>query len=145
MWSCETEDPIDALAEKPSFLSTVRAHAGWELDVPAAEAIFTELLANVVLHAPGPVKVALECDGQAVYIKVADTGPGFVAAAPRLPVNSLSEGQRGLFIVSQLGTDLRVARNGGASVTVRLPSKPTALPQADTSVRLAQNCDPGER
>jgi hypothetical protein len=60
LWSYGATFAVDALAERPSLLAVVRGHLAWSLDAEAAKLIYTELISNVVRHAPGPARVSLE-------------------------------------------------------------------------------------
>src|SRR5579863_10607640 len=121
IWRYETEDASSALRAKNGFLATVRQHAGWNIDENAAAIVFTELVTNVVCHAPGPVRVTLECVGQGILLTVADNGPGF-EFAPKLPADGCSENGRGLFVVSRYATDIGVSRSaaGGNKIVAKL-------------------------
>ncbi|MBC5810479.1 MAG: SpoIIE family protein phosphatase [Candidatus Eremiobacteraeota bacterium] len=85
-------------------------------DLAAAELVLGELLANTIEYAPGPVHVSLDCTGDAPVLKVDDSGPGFTFRA-RLP-EPMSEGGRGLYLVSKLARELRVRHRleGGTEV-----------------------------
>ncbi|HEX3369814.1 MAG TPA: ATP-binding protein [Candidatus Cybelea sp.] len=121
LWSYDAECARKALAQRPYFLAVVRGHTGWGLDDLAAKLIYTELIGNVVRHAPGGVKVRLRCDGRSVLLDVSDYGSGF-KLKPHLP-QALAESGRGLFLVSQFATRMWVEANanGGAKVIAELP------------------------
>jgi anti-sigma regulatory factor (Ser/Thr protein kinase) len=63
--------------------------------------VLTELITNVVRHAPGMAEVRLVATDGRPTIHVLDRGPGSVRKGG-LPLNPLSEGGRGLFIVNEL-------------------------------------------
>jgi anti-sigma regulatory factor (Ser/Thr protein kinase) len=121
LWIYSAECALNALGTRPSFLAVVRRHSGWSLDDLAAKLIYTELIANVVRHAPGALDVRLHCDGQSVLLGVSDQGPGF-ELAPGLP-SILVENGRGLFLVAQFATRMWVEPNadGGAKIVAELP------------------------
>jgi signal transduction histidine kinase len=121
LWSYNAQSAREALAQRPRFLAAVRGHTGWSLDDLAAKVIFTELIGNVVRHAPGAVDVRLRCDGRSVLLDVSDCGSGF-RLTPRLPP-ALAEHGRGLFLVAQFATRMSVEANpnGGAKVIAELP------------------------
>ncbi|MBV9720096.1 MAG: ATP-binding protein [Candidatus Eremiobacteraeota bacterium] len=124
LWRYESSDAIDCLTERRNFLEAVREHRDWEVDDEAAKVVFTELVANVVRHAPGPIEVTLECDGCSLLLNVSDRGSGF-AYEPKLPENLLAEGGRGLYIVSRLATEVRIEVNKrlGLNVAAKLPAR----------------------
>jgi anti-sigma regulatory factor (Ser/Thr protein kinase) len=111
----------DARLHFVQFLQSVRND---EEFLDKAELIFGELLGNVVRHAPGPVKISVELQDDSIVLHVVDSGPPLHSARRRLPDDILSERGRGLFIVAQLATDVRVERVRGRgnhiSVTVKL-------------------------
>ncbi len=126
LWSYKTQNASIALAEREHLLDVLRQHSGWSIDEVAARVVFTELVGNVIRHAPGPIDITLTCDGKSVLLNVGDTGPGFALNA-KLPENMLMEGGRGLFIVSYFATQVQVEKNNtvGAKVVAKLPNKPS--------------------
>ena len=121
IWRYETEDASSALRAKNGFLATVRQHPDWKIDENAAAIVFSELVTNVICHAPGPVRVTLECGEHGMLLTVADNGPSF-EFAPKLPADGCSENGRGLFIVSRYATDVGVTRSpgGGNRIVAKL-------------------------
>jgi anti-sigma regulatory factor (Ser/Thr protein kinase) len=124
LWSFKSEDAAGALARRQAFLDSLGRHLGWAVDPYAAKIIFTELVTNVMRHARGPIRIALECDGEQVALTITDRGTGF-AFNPRLPADMLSDGGRGLFLISKVAAAVRVehATRSGTSVTAVLPRK----------------------
>ena len=122
LWSYEGDNALAALKARPSMMQVLRRHAGWDVDHTAAESIYTELVANVARHAPGHIRASVECDGDTVALSVEDAGSGF-NYSPKLPTNVLSEGGRGLFIVSNLAAEVRLGStaNGGSKIVATLP------------------------
>lgn len=125
LWSYKTQNAAIALAEREHLVEVLRQHSGWSVDEVAARVVFTELVGNVIRHAPGPIDITLECDGKSVRLNVGDKGPGFALHA-KLPEDMLMEGGRGLFIVSCFATHVQVEKNNtvGAKVVANLPTKP---------------------
>jgi anti-sigma regulatory factor (Ser/Thr protein kinase) len=123
LWRFESQDARSALQAKSEYRAVLRKHTGWGLDDHAASVIFAELVANVIRHAPGSIKISLECDGKNVLLSVADNGRGFRFAPPSTP-DTLSPSGRGLFIVSRYAHALRVvpAEGGGTDVIASLRS-----------------------
>ncbi len=119
IWQFACEDAKNALPVRRTLLQTLRQHRDRAFDEETAEIIFSELVANVVRHAPGPIRITLELTDSTAILTVQDRGPGFTLA-PSLPPNVYSEGGRGLFIVAQYALDVRVERlqERGASVRV---------------------------
>lgn len=122
IWQFESERAIDALCVRGDFLAALKNHAGSVVDVHAARIVFTELVANVVLHAPGPIAITLAVVHSHAVLTVTDSGPGF-AFAPALPANPLSDDGRGLFLVSRHAASVSVERleGDGTRVSAILP------------------------
>jgi serine phosphatase RsbU (regulator of sigma subunit)/anti-sigma regulatory factor (Ser/Thr protein kinase) len=93
-----------------------------------ADIVLSELLGNVLRHAPGTVDVRLDWNGSAPILHVLDEGPGFVFV-PRLPTNMFSESGRGLFIITQIAPELTIVHRpgGGGPARAVLPLVPDAL------------------
>jgi signal transduction histidine kinase len=72
IWSFEADDAMSALRRKKEYMTIVRQHAGWKLDESAAWIVFTELVTNVVRHAPGHVRISLECADNSTFLTVTD-------------------------------------------------------------------------
>lgn len=123
LWHYKADNATSALAQRHHLAEVVRQHSGWGVDEVAAKVVFTELVGNVVLHAPGPVEVTLECDGESVLLNVSGQGPAF-RFDPKLP-DSLAERGRGLYIVSRFATEVRIETNKGLGVDVaaKLPAR----------------------
>lgn len=113
-WQFESTDASEALKARKQFVAALR-RANRPLDTFAAEVVFGELVGNVVRHAPGPVRIGLELDDDAV-LRVHDEGRGF---APRksLP-DPLDETGRGLFLVSKLAKEMKIERISGDGMSV---------------------------
>jgi anti-sigma regulatory factor (Ser/Thr protein kinase) len=127
IWRFASNSARDALGVRNDFIASLQKHAGSFIDVNAAKVVFTELVANVVLHAPGPIAVTLEIADSHTILTVADTGRGFVFA-PTLPCNPFSEGGRGLFLVSRFAVAVSVNRLDGAGTSVSAILPFTILP-----------------
>jgi anti-sigma regulatory factor (Ser/Thr protein kinase) len=123
-WHFQASDASEALVERHSYVQFLRATCTPDSDYDAAMMAFSELVGNVVRHAPGPVQITVRwSDPGAMTLQVADTGVAF-AFAPLLPPLT-DEGGRGLYIVSELCSDVRVVRSEhGNVIRVRLPVIP---------------------
>jgi serine phosphatase RsbU (regulator of sigma subunit)/anti-sigma regulatory factor (Ser/Thr protein kinase) len=88
------------------------------------EAIFAELVANIVRHAPGTAEFLLQRQADAFVLHVLDAGPGF-RISPRLPNDLFSERGRGLYLIFKLADGFSVDRRPGggshARVTLCIP------------------------
>jgi PAS domain S-box-containing protein len=89
---------------------------GYALDaIINAELVLSELVGNLVRHAPGPAMFALDVQHGRVVLHVLDDGPGYRFLS-RLPTDTLSERGRGLFLISALAEAFHVTmRPGGGS------------------------------
>ncbi|HEY9085366.1 MAG TPA: ATP-binding protein [Candidatus Tyrphobacter sp.] len=121
-WWFDAADAMEALCARRAFVSWLRATCAPASDFGAAEIVFGELIANVVRHAPGAIRIVAEAHARgSVVLTVCDTGPGF-ASVPAAPPHATSENGRGLYIVSRLAGKLKVTRSeDGHRVSVVLP------------------------
>ncbi|MEO9170169.1 MAG: ATP-binding protein [Candidatus Baltobacteraceae bacterium] len=101
MWQLHAEKAESALAKRAEFLGALALECGAEsFDRFTAALIFTELVGNVIRHADGPVDIQVRCIDGFAQIHVYDRGNGF-EYRPQLPRDSLAEGGRGLYLISQ--------------------------------------------
>lgn len=121
IWQFESPYALEALRARANFVARLRERAGAPVDALAAKIIFSELVGNVVCHAPGPIAITVAIHGSFVTIRVDDTGPGFVLA-PSLPSDPHSEAGRGLFLISRFaaGVWAQPRAGGGTSVLAAL-------------------------
>jgi anti-sigma regulatory factor (Ser/Thr protein kinase) len=108
-WSLHSDDAAAARELRRGLTVRLRAIGASDDEVRDAELVFSELIANVVRHAHGPVDVALDLRGPLPVLSVLDRGPGFTRAA-HLPSDVLSETGRGLFIVNSLCVEFNADR-----------------------------------
>jgi anti-sigma regulatory factor (Ser/Thr protein kinase) len=102
-WLFRADDAKEALPQRQSYLEFLRAACTPDSDYDGALIIFTELIANVIRHAAGPIQIRVGGYAQgALTLQVTDTGAPFCSAPSLPPANS--EGGRGLYIISQLST-----------------------------------------
>ena len=125
----------------------VREHLlGWgqEVLLPDAELVLTELLGNVVLHAPGMAQVRLQLEDDGLRIEIEDSSP--ILPARRLSVPGSTTG-RGLNLVAALCADwgVRAREDGqvGKVVWCVLPREGVErpAPQVDEASLLAEYID----
>ena len=108
-WSLHTDKMHAVGAARRGFAEAFREHGATQEDVAVAEIVFGELLGNAVRYAPGPVEVIADWSGLDPVLHVIDRGPGFKHISI-LPPDLLSESGRGLFIISALTQDFRIAK-----------------------------------
>lgn len=121
-WNLSIDDAraaVDARSHFVAFLNGVQSDADF---INTAELVFGELLGNVVTHAPGPVEISVDLDDESLVLHVVDSGPPLPAVERHLPEDVLSERGRGLFIVEQLASDVRIERleNSGNHISVTM-------------------------
>ena len=127
--STSTDRPIDIQG-----MRELRMHGDGSL----IDVVVTNLVANALKYAPGPVAVRLSTDGDVVRVAVQDVGPGIPSA--RLGVVWRKFGRlthagpgsgMGLYLARGIarahGGDVRYepAPGGGSIFTLRLPASPT--------------------
>ncbi|MDB5091955.1 MAG: putative sensor protein [Candidatus Eremiobacteraeota bacterium] len=83
------------------------------------DVVLSEVMGNLVRHAPGTAEVILERRAGRSVLHVLDKGPGF-EFSPRLPADLYSEFGRGLFLISRLSHDFTVERRPGAGSHARI-------------------------
>ncbi len=96
----------------------LRADGSADSDFAAAEVIIGELVANVVRHAPGPVRFWIGWGGGDAKLVVQDSGPGF--DLPRPPAEAHQEGGRGLALVQAFAREVIVKHEPGVGTTIEV-------------------------
>jgi anti-sigma regulatory factor (Ser/Thr protein kinase) len=111
-----------ALRHRAEFVDYLRRYGGDRDDYDAAELIFGELVANVVMHAPGSIKLVVEWPAGHARLNVSDEGPPLDAHAQR-SADPLCEHGRGLMIVNQLSSAVLCVSHArdGKTVSAALP------------------------
>ena len=119
-WTFEADDARAAHDARAAFVRYLQTRLSDAAVVASAEMVFGELVANVARHAPGPISVEVEWQGENAVVHVIDRGPPFELVSS-LPDSPLSENGRGLYIVSRAGRMSVERLNGfGNHVTVTL-------------------------
>jgi PAS domain S-box-containing protein len=107
-WRFDSSDWRRAYDVRETIVEALELH-GRNIDIPAAELVFGELIGNAVRHAPGSVDVELTIDDPArPELHVIDDGPGY-AARNRLPADDAESG-RGLYLVARLTREFTVTK-----------------------------------
>jgi len=117
-WRFRSNDAIDAIGMRATVRAFLCTEADSSSDIDGAIAIFGELTANVVQHAPGEVTVTITWGADEPCLSVADRGPGFIT---HFPVYDLwRESGRGLEIIGALaGSNHATDRDGPEGIDVR--------------------------
>jgi anti-sigma regulatory factor (Ser/Thr protein kinase) len=109
------------LAPQPSSVAVARAWVGdmlaaWKCDgfTDSARLVVSELVGNVVRHAPSDIELSLELDPSRLRIAVTDSGPETIRTAP---VDPMAGNGRGLALVARVSDRWGVDYgDGGKSV-----------------------------
>lgn len=101
----------------------VQAHAPASI-AEAAVLAASELVGNVVRHAPGPARIALTIRDAVIVLSVSDTHPEIPVLLPgpgaEVPLDAV--GGRGLAIIAAMGAELMARSTAGRKrVTARFP------------------------
>ncbi|MHB8148256.1 MAG: ATP-binding protein [Vulcanimicrobiaceae bacterium] len=121
-WKFSSEHAEIALASRDDFVAALQQQAGVRVDEFVAKLIYTEVVANVVRHAPGGIFIALEADGDAHWLCVSDEGPPF-EWRPSLPTDPYTERGRGLFLIDRYADTVFVERLPAKGNVVRIRFK----------------------
>jgi anti-sigma regulatory factor (Ser/Thr protein kinase) len=124
-WKFSSERAESALESRNDFIAALHLHSTFPVDEFAAKLVYTELVANVVRHASGPIHILLDQDGADRWLHVFDRGAPF-NWLPALPKDPYLESGRGLFLVSQYAQEVVIERPLGGGNVVRIKLKRTA-------------------
>jgi len=104
-------------------MTFLRAYGAFEDDLSRSQLIIAELLANTVKHAPGLVRLEIDCCGNHPVLTIADRGPGLPNFDAKLPDDAMDEEGRGLFLIGTLADAVSVDSHDGSrtTMTVALP------------------------
>ena len=125
VWAFRSPDAREALSNCKVFVQALERDAGAPFDPFAACLVYSELVSNVVDHAPGPISIDVELQDQRLSVTVTDQGRGFTLR-PSLPEDPFAEAGRGLFLVSQFSDEL-IAGSNGEGHYVRVTLAPAAV------------------
>jgi len=124
-WRFSSDRAENALDSRNDFVETLRRYSVPPVDDFVAKVIYTELVSNVVRHAPGPIRILLERDGASHWLHVFDRGAPFTWS-PALPDDPYVEGGRGLFLISQYSQEVVIERPSAGGNLVRIRLRGTA-------------------
>jgi anti-sigma regulatory factor (Ser/Thr protein kinase) len=133
-WAFAVQDSSAAAEARRGIVGVLQQYGATEAEANISELVFSELLGNVIRYGSDDVEFALDISGDAPVLHALDRGPGFTYSA-RLPMDVLSEGGRGLFIVRSLTHDLNVTRrNDGGSHARAVLAFAIRAPHAESRV-----------
>jgi len=135
-WNFDVRDSAAADEVRLAIVRELASAGATQEGAIVAELIYSELIGNVMRHAPGKVQVRLDWYGGAPVLHVLDEGPGFQHIG-NLPKDILSESGRGLFLVGELAEGILVHRRPGIGSHARVnlalvKSRVVPLPTDDT-------------
>ena len=116
-WHIDLEDAAAAPSRRADFVQYLRAYGRPDDDYAAAELIFGELVGNALLHARGPLEVAVEWSTGHAVLHVTDHGAPIDLTGTRMPAPS-SEHGRGLALVRALAPALHATAYPGYGKTI---------------------------
>lgn len=116
VWEYAADDAKMALEARANFCDALR-NVPLDCDGTCVEVIFSELVSNVIKHAPGPIAVTFEMIDERAFLRVCDRGPGFVPHIT-VPTDLLAEGGRGLLLVQHFCNELKVEISNKAGTCV---------------------------
>jgi anti-sigma regulatory factor (Ser/Thr protein kinase) len=121
-WFLESPGGDDVSAIRAEIGAFLRRHGSPDSDFMGAELAASELIANAVEHAPGPLWVHVDWTGCEPVLEVHDHGPGFELRT-ELPRDASAVRGRGLAIAARVALDLTLVPRaaGGSKVAARLP------------------------
>ena len=121
-WRFSSDRAENALESRNDFVAALHRHMAPPVDEFVAKVIYTELVTNVIRHAPGPIQILLEREGAEHWLRVCDRGAPFEWRSA-LPDNPCSEGGRGMFLISQYSQEVVIERPTGGGNVVRIRLK----------------------
>ncbi len=123
-WTFASHDAQSAQRVRLEIIALLRDAGATPEQVLDAEVIFSELIANVVRHAPGIVEAALDFSAPSPVLHILDCGRA--GATEHDGVDALLESGRGLFIASRLARDVWVSprQEGGSHARAALDVGP---------------------
>jgi anti-sigma regulatory factor (Ser/Thr protein kinase) len=117
-WSFDCQDRSAAQEVRRAMCASLASAGASDAELADAQAVFSELLGNVVRHAGGSCDVVLEIGDALPVLSVLDRGRGFVLPAQH-PVDALAESGRGLFIVRTLAVAFNATQRPGGGTHAR--------------------------
>jgi len=118
-WRFHSSDAFTAHTSRHEIMAYLRRMAANPAEVFNAELILGEILANTVEHAPGLVEVHIDWSADKPAVTIRDTGPGLPALEGGLPVDLMSEGGRGIFLIKALAEKASVSPSPGYGAEIR--------------------------
>jgi anti-sigma regulatory factor (Ser/Thr protein kinase) len=123
VWSFELDDSTTALRRREEFVTYLRSHGDPRDDYAAAELIFGEIVANAMVHAPGPLGVCVDWPDGRATLHVTDEGPP-IRVNGSLPADPLAEHGRGLAVANRLSGGMTTEPTAvGKTIVAKLPVK----------------------
>ena len=122
-WYVDTANPEAVSTASRELTAFLRRHADGDSDFGAAEQAFIDLMATALEGGATPLWLELDWTGESPRVCVHDLGGHFQLEAVARPADPSDQNGRGVYVVSDLTKELRIAsrRAGGSKVSVVLP------------------------
>ena len=121
VWYFDVEDSTSALHRRGEFVTYLRTYGAPGEDYAGAELIFGEIVANAIVHAPGPLGVCVDWPEGRATLRVTDEGPP-IRVTGTLPADPLAEHGRGLAVANRLARGMSTEPTAvGKTVVAKLP------------------------
>jgi anti-sigma regulatory factor (Ser/Thr protein kinase) len=127
-WRFHSSDAQTAHLSRREIVAFLKLLAAESEQLFAGELVLGELLANTVEHAPGIVEVHVDWTGARPVVTVRDVGPGLVNLDSDLPVDSMQEHGRGVYLIRSLSDEASIKRSPGYGAEVRVVLPMTRKP-----------------
>jgi anti-sigma regulatory factor (Ser/Thr protein kinase) len=121
-WHLSIPDSTSALHWRQDFVHFLK-NCGAVGDYEAAEIIFGEIVANAIIHAPGPIEVSLTWVEGRATLHVSDVGAPLDASALTMTPDVFADHGRGLVIVRRLSPAAiaSITYSDGKTISAVLP------------------------
>jgi serine phosphatase RsbU (regulator of sigma subunit)/anti-sigma regulatory factor (Ser/Thr protein kinase) len=136
-WKFVSDDAVQAQRVQRGVAANLERAGATPDYIATAQVILSELLGNIVRHAPGVVEVVLDQQVDRPVLHVLDRGRGFRFLA-RLPSDLLAESGRGLFMVDALAEEFHIVHRldgGSHAIAVLRPVEVEARPTPEVAIR----------
>lgn len=118
-WRFACSDARMAHDHRHVLLDHIRAIAAFGEQLFDSELAIGEAIANSVEHAVGPLDVTINWIAKNPVLTFQNRGAAFTFKGAPLPIDPMSEGGRGLFLIHALASDVRLRYKDGVGMQLR--------------------------